>query len=118
MIKSYKDLEVYTRSYKIALEINLLVKKFPQEEIFGITSQMKRASLSIPLNIAEGYGKKASSLEFKRFLVMAMGSSNEMCVLVSFAKDMKYITLEKHEQLSQEYEELGKMLNSMISKWK
>ena len=118
MINSYKDLEVYTRSYKITLETNLLVKKFPQEEIFGITSQMKRASLSIPLNIAEGYGKKANVADFKRFLKMAIGSCNEMSVLISFSKDMMYITAEEHEKLNQEYEELGKMLNSMVHKWK
>ena len=118
MIQSYKDLQVYQRSYKIALTMYEQTKGIPEEERYGIISQMKRASLSIPLNIAEGYGKKASEKEFKRFLQMAMGSCNEMNVLLEFTKDLGYIEQETSERLVKEYDEIGRMLNVMITKWK
>ena len=117
MIRSYHDLEVYQRSYDIALKMYQEVKKLPVEERYGLISQIKRASLSIPLNVAEGYGKKASTAEFKRFLQMSMGSCNEMTVLISFCKDLGYFEEEKCRQLTIAYDEIGKMLNVLITKW-
>ena len=64
MIKSYEDLEIYQRAYKLALTIHRLTHKFPKYETYEIGSQIRRASLSVPLNIAEGYGKKVSSKDF------------------------------------------------------
>jgi len=117
MIQSYRDLKVYTRSYEIAKEMYFSVKKFPREEQFGLISQIKRAATSIPLNIAEGYGKKASEKEFKRFLLMALGSCNEMNVLLDFSKDFGYLEAAIYERYSNEYNEIGKMLNVLINKW-
>ena len=114
MQNGYKDLKVYERSYKAALAIYRLTEAFPKEEKYGITNQIRRASVSIPLNIAEGYAKRESQQEFKRFLMMAIGSVNEMSVLVDFAKDLKLITAEQHSKANAEYEEIGKMLNGMI----
>ena len=114
MQRGYKDLKVYERSYKAALAIYRLTEDFPKEEKYGITNQMKRASISIPLNIAEGYAKKESQQEFKRFLMMAIGSANEMSVLIDFAKDIKLITAEQHRKAEAEYDDIGKMLNGMI----
>ena len=111
MIKSFEDFEVYQRSYKLALEIHKLCKRLPEEERFGLISQMKRASLSIPLNIAEGYGKKASAADFKRFLAMSLGSCNEMQVLVCFTKDLGYLSAAEHEKYADEYDQVGRMLN-------
>ena len=118
MIQSYKDLQVYQRSYKIALTMYEQTKVIPKDETYGIVSQIKRAGLSIPLNIAEGYGKKASEKEFKRYLQMAMGSCNEMSVLLEFTKDLGYLEDETYEKLVKEYDEIGRMLNVMITKWK
>ena len=70
-MQSYKDLKVYERSYKAARAIYQLSEEFPKEEMYAITSQMRRTGLSIPLNIAEGYVKRGSQKEFKRFLEMA-----------------------------------------------
>ena len=114
MQHGYKDLKVYERSYKAALAIYRLTENFPKEEKYGITSQIKRASISIPLNIAEGYAKKESQQEFKRFLMMAIGSANEMSVLIDFAKDLNLINAEQHRKANAEYEEIGKMLSGMI----
>ena len=118
MILSYKDLKVYKKSYDLCIEMYKQTKSFPKDEQFGLISQIKRASTSIPLNIAEGYGKKSSAQEFKRFLLMALGSCNEMEVLLNISKDLGFMELDAFEKLSREYEEVAKMLNVLISKWK
>ena len=118
MIQSYEDIKAYERSYKAALDMYRIVKKYPREEMFGLTSQIKRASTSIPLNIAEGYGKRESIDEFKRFLLMAIGSCDEMKVLLSLSKDLSYINEQEYEKYRQEYNEIGKMLMVLRKNWK
>ena len=110
----YKQLQIYERSYKAALAIYRITKEFPETEKFALTNQMQRASTSIALNIAEGYAKKSSQEEFKRFLMMALGSANEMSVLIDFSKDLGYITEGQYEKASKEYDEIGKMLNKFV----
>ena len=110
----YRKLQVYERSYKAGLAVYRMTERFPEEEKYGMSSQMRRAGVSIPLNIAEGYAKRSSQGEFKRFLQMAIGSANEMSVLIDFAKDLGYIPQEQYETAKAEYEEIGKMLNKMI----
>ena len=110
----YRQLQVYERSYKAALAVYRMTKRFPEREKYGMTSQMQRAGISVALNIAEGYAKKSSQEEFKRFLLMALGSANEMSVLIDFSKDLGYITEEEYKKESREYEEIGKMLNKFI----
>ena len=114
----YEDLKVYEKSYKSALAIYRMTKRFPKEEIYGMTSQIRRAATSIPLNIAEGYAKRESQEEFKRFLRMAIGSSDEMQVLLEFAKDLEYIEKEQYSRAKAIYQEISKMLNGMISRMK
>ena len=110
----YRELKVYERSYKAGLAIYRLTNKYPKEERYGMVGQMRRASTSIPLNIAEGYGKRASQQEFRRFLLMAIGSANEMSVLLEYSRDLGYITEDEHEKASKEYDEIGRMLNAFI----
>ena len=110
----YRQLQVYERSYKAALAVYRMTKRFPEREKYGMTSQMQRAGISVALNIAEGYAKKSSQEEFKRFLLMALGSANEMSVLIDFSKDLGYITEEEYKKASKEYEEIGKMLNKFV----
>ena len=113
-MSGYKELKVYKKSYKAAKAIYEMTVGFPNEERYGITNQLRRAALSIPLNIAEGYAKRESQEEFKRFLLMAIGSANEMSVLIDFSRDLGYITESQYEKASKEYEEIGKMLNGFI----
>jgi four helix bundle protein len=89
---------------------------FPSCEQYGLSSQIRRAATSIPLNIAEGYGKRDSQAELKRYLRMSLGSANEVLVLLEFSKDMEYITEEMHEKAYTEYEEICKMLNTFIKR--
>ena len=112
--EGYRKLQIYERSYKAAKAIYEMSRTFPKEEMYGITSQIRRASLSIPLNIAEGYVKRESQQEFKRYLMMAIGSSNEVSVLLDFVKDLGFIRKEQYEKASREYEEVSRMLNTFI----
>ncbi len=117
MIRSYKDIKAYEKSYKMSIKIYQEVRKFPKEELFGMTSQLKRAAASIPLNIAEGYGKRVCPNEFKRFLLMAIGSCDEMKVLLEISKDLGFIDIKIYEEYVSEYEEIGKILNGLYKRW-
>ena len=88
-----------------------MTETFPKEEIYGLTSQIRRAATSIPLNIAEGYAKRESQAEFKRYIQIALGSSDEVQVLLDFAKDLSYIEEEKYGKAQTAYKEISKMLN-------
>ena len=114
-MQGYKGLKVYEKSYKAAKAIYLkIASKFPEEEKYGLKSQIQRAATSIPLNIAEGYGKGDTKKEMLRFMYMARGSIQEVMVLLDFAKDFGYITKEEQEKAISEYEEIGKMLTGFI----
>ena len=118
MITSYRDLDVYKESYKLAIEIHKITQSYPDYERYEIGSQIRRAATSLPMNIAEGYGKKESAAEFKRFLLMAMGSCNELEVLVEMSKDLGYISQEKYDEIIERYRTLGKRLNTLVKSWK
>ncbi len=113
-MNGYRDLKVYKRSYQAALAVYRMSKSFPKEERYAVTSQIERAAMSVPLNIAEGYAKRSSQQEFKRFLLMAVGSANEVSVLLDFAKDLGYIAEKQYLKASQEYDEIGRMLSEFI----
>ena len=115
-MSGYKTMQVYQRGYAAAKSVYRMTEKYPKDEAYGITDQMRRASVSIALNVAEGYAKKESQQEFKRFLMMAIGSANEMSVLLDFSKEFGYIDAETHEKASREYDEISRMLNVLIQR--
>jgi four helix bundle protein len=117
MIKSYKDLHVYQRSYKLALDIHRLSFTLPEFEKYELRSQLRRSAVSIPLNIAEGYGRKDSKAEFKHFLRNSLGSCNEVQVLLNMIKDLGYIEEELYSEFAKSYEIVGKQLNKLIKNW-
>ncbi|MBF0479236.1 MAG: four helix bundle protein [Candidatus Omnitrophica bacterium] len=109
---SFEKLEVWQESLKLVLEINKLTKIFPKEEMFALSSQMKRAVLSISLNIAEGSGR-STKLDFKRFVQIAIGSTNETVTCLFVAKNQKYIDEIIFSQFYLKLESISKMLYSM-----
>ena len=113
-MEGYKGLKVYEKSYKLALNVYEITKLLPNEERYGLISQMKRASSSVPINIAEGYGRKQNVMDYRQFLIIAQGSANEMQVLLDFCKDLKYISTDKHQELYNGYTEILKMLHGLI----
>ena len=116
MIVNYKDLEIYKRSYNLALELHKITIEFPEKERYDLISQIRRCSKSIPTNIAEGYGRQSKE-EFKRFLKISLGSCNELQVHLDFSKDLEYIDKDIYFKLSKENEEIGKMIYTTIKKW-
>ena len=119
MIKSFEDLEVFQRSYKISLEIHRLSLKFPANEQYGLGEQIRCASKSICANIAEGFAKQRySKKEFKRYIMIAAGSSDEMRVWLRYCLDLEYIKEATWKQWRDEYKEISKMLNGLSRSWK
>ena len=118
MIRHYSDLRIYQISYRLALLVHHMTQQFPDFERYELSSQLRRAAISIPLNIAEGYGKKHSQADFKRFLNIALGSNNEVKVLLDFSKDLGYLKESVYEEMTNQYDELGRQIYSLLSKWK
>ena len=110
--KSFKDLVVWQKSYKLVLEIYKMTEGFPKTEIYGLSQQMRRASVSIPSNIAEGYGRKHKA-EYEQFLSIAYGSLLEVETQYSLAVDLKYVS--KCEIVETLLKEVGAMLYRMLN---
>jgi four helix bundle protein len=87
--KSFKDLIVWQKSYKLVLEIYKMTRSFPKSEIYGSSQQMRRAAISVPSNVAEGYGRKHKA-EYNQFLAVAYGSLLELETQYLLARDLKY----------------------------
>ena len=116
-VVSFEDLEVFQRAYRISLEIHRERLKFPPIEQRVLGDQLRRASKSICANVAEGYGRqKRSKAEFKRFLQMAIGSSDEIRVWVRYALDLGYIEEAVWKRWRDEYQAISRMLQSLSGK--
>jgi four helix bundle protein len=97
--------------------IHNLARKLPDYERFDLTSQMRRASKSVPTNIAEGYGKRRSARHFKSYLENAVGSANEMVVHLQVAECLEYASKDEGDPLIAEYRVVGRMLVRLIETW-
>jgi four helix bundle protein len=118
MITSFEDLEVFQRAYRLSLEIHKLSLEFPQREQYGLGEQIRRASKSICANIAEGFAKQSySKAEFKRYITIALGSSDEMRVWIRYCLDLTYITEDTWSRWRDEYKEISKMLQGLNRSW-
>lgn len=118
MIRSFKDLEVYQEGYQLAIIANKLCIKLPIYEKNDLSSQLRRASKSVPANIAEGWAKRRFEKEFKKHLDGAIGSSNEMEVHLNMAKDLNYLSKTVCEELISRYIALGGKLTNLRNNWK
>jgi four helix bundle protein len=117
-IQGYEDLEVFQRAMRLVKPVNTLLLRFPEYERFVLSDQMRRASRSIPTNIAEGYAKKKYIKSFKSSLVDAMGSATEMKVHFRIAFELEYVTEEEYALFSEEYDIIGRQLNRLIANWR
>jgi len=116
-IKSYKDLIVWQKSVQLVKEIYILTSKFSDSELYITTSQMRRAVISIPSNIAEGYGRK-SSKEYSQFFSIAYGSTLELETQLIISKDLNFAQPKDFVNAENLLLEVSKMLNSMTAKFK
>jgi four helix bundle protein len=110
-MRDYKKLIVWERSHKYAIQVYQLSKSFPKEELYGITSQLRRAVISIPTNIAEGSGKQTPK-DFSRYLSIAAGSASEVEYLLILVNELRFVNEIIVEPLLVEINEIKKMLNS------
>ncbi len=112
-LKSYKDLIVGQKAIELVTEIYSVSKTFPNEEKFGIVNQLNRAVVSIPANIAEGWGRE-SSKNYLQFLRISRGSLMEVETLILISKNLKYVDEEKFNLISNKIEEVGKIRQGLI----
>jgi four helix bundle protein len=116
-MKDFRKLRVWEKAHQLTLKIYNVTEEFPREELYGLTSQIRRACVSIPTNIAEGC-VRSSDADFSRFLFIALGSTSELEYLILLAMDLKIIKNELQIELNNEINEIKKMLISMIQKLK
>jgi four helix bundle protein len=114
IIKSAKELTVYQKSYALAMNIFECSKSFPKEEVFALTSQIRRSSRSVPMNLREAWAKRRYEAHFISKLTDCDGETNETDTSIDFARDCGYISQTQHSELSQLNTEIGRMLGKMI----
>lgn len=112
---SYKDLTVWQKAFDLSLGVYKLTRDFPGEEIYGLTSQLRRASVSIPSNIAEGYGR-GSRRDYRNFVSIARGSVLELQTQLAIAKELGYGRPDALQMMQAKAEEVGKMLWALLQK--
>jgi len=112
-MKDFRQLKVWEKSHLLALAIYKITKEFPKEELYGLTSQIRRASMSIPTNIAEGCGRNTDA-DFARFLQMSMGSASETEYQLILARDLEFLAKDSYEKLHTDVEEVKRMLASLL----
>ena len=113
MVKSYRDLLVWQKGIALTLQIYQLTKTFPREEIYGLTSQMRRCAVSIPSNIAEGAGR-LNTQEYKQYLGIARGSSFELQTQLTIARELGFGDAEQLREAESTCDEIGRMLFGVI----
>lgn len=118
MIRSFKDLEIYHEAYELAIIVNQNVNKLPLFEKNDLGSQLRRASKSVPSNIAEGYAKRQFEKQFKLHLNSAIGSCNEMEVHLSMTRDLGFWDKKFCEDLINRYVLLGGKIFNLQKNWK
>ncbi len=115
MTHNFRELNVWSRSIDFVTKIYGLTKTFPKDEMYGLTSQLRRAATSIALNIAEGSGG-SSDVEFKRFLEMARRSAYEVMTGLEIAQRLKYCKPEVAKQMDKEANEIAAMISGLIKR--
>lgn len=116
-IESYRDLVVWQKSMDLVVEIYALLKSFPKNEEYELSSQLRRCSVSVPSNIAEGYGRNHTK-DYCRFLEIARGSLYEMETQIELSARLDFISQTQLSEILEKSKEVEKMLNTLISKLK
>jgi four helix bundle protein len=114
-LKNFRDLKVWEKAHQLTLSVYGATSNFPKEELYGLTSQIRRCSASIAANIAEGCGRRGNG-EFHRFLQIAAGSASELDYHLLLANDLKFLKQPQYQELSKELLEVRRMLTGLIVK--
>jgi four helix bundle protein len=114
-VKDFRNLKVWERAHRLTLDVYRATSGFPREELYGLTSQIRRCSASIGANIAEGCGKRGNG-EFQRYLQIASGSASELAYHLLLARDLQFLAESHYEPLSKNLSELRRMLTALLQK--
>ena len=117
-IQSYRDFDCYQNALKAIPPTLNAIGRFPQHQGFVLANQIREAAHSVTSNIAEGYGRKDNERDFKHFLRVAMGSSNEVVARLESALVSEYIDSKTYDDLASQWTVVGKQLNKLIQNWK
>lgn len=110
------DMLVFRKAYDAALEAHRIAQTFPRHEQYELASQLRRSSKSICANLAEGRARQqGSAAEFRRFVLIALGSADESALWCRFAKDLGYLTDDQFERLQTQFNEVARMLNRLVA---
>ena len=112
---NYKDLKVWQKSDELAFEVYKITRKFPKDELYGLTSQLRRSALSVPTNIVEGYARKGDK-ELARFISIAIGSMAETEYLLEFSNRLGYLDEHDYKKTESLRDEVGKLLWNFYKK--
>ena len=114
-IKNFQDLRIWQKGIEVVKDIYIVTKKFPKEELYGLTSQMRRSAVSIPSNIAEGF-RRYHNKEYKQFLYIAMGSCAELETQIIIATELGYINNINKIEIVEKLKYICRMINQLIKK--
>lgn len=114
-VESFKDLIVWKKGIELVNDIYKVTKKIPKEELYGLTSQIRKAAISIPANIAEGWGR-GTTKNYIQFLEISRGSLFELNTLIIISYNQQYINKETCGEIENKLNEIGRMLNALITK--
>lgn len=114
-IKTYRDLLIWQKSVVLVTEVYKTTRNFPKDEIYGLSGQIRRSAISIPSNIAEGYGRNSNS-DYVRFLRIAMGSLYELQTQLDISLNLGYVTTDSRGELFESSREVERMLSSLMRK--
>jgi four helix bundle protein len=117
-IRTYRDLDVYQEAFRAAIDISRLTRTFPKIEQPELARQLRRSARSVPANIVEGWAKRASAAEFKRYLQVAIGSCHETQMWLEMSREEGYISAEECEGFRNRYNRIGAMLQSLWKRWR
>ena len=115
MSGSYKDLRVWQESFALSIAVYKLTREFPHEELYGLTSQLRRSAVSIPSNIAEGYGR-GTRRDYRSFISVARGSVLELQTQLAIARELGFGKVDLMKKAQAQAEEVGKMLWGLVQK--
>ena len=116
-IQSYRDLDVFNLGYTLAMEVFRLTTRFPKEERYALTDQMRRSSRSVCGNVVEGFAKRRHEAVFKNSLNDSLGESEETKLWLDFALDCEYIHAEEHKQFTIGFGQVSAMLWTLMTRW-
>ena len=114
-IKNFQDLRIWQKGIEVVKDIYILTKKFPKEELYGLTSQMRRSAVSIPSNIAEGF-RRYHNKEYKQFLYITMGSCAELETQIVISHDLNYLNDTDKIEIIEKLKYICRMINQLIKK--